>query len=564
VVALARTLPAHDVVDVGTPFYAPMARPGEQPGPPVLHKFDRVDFVKRYFAEVGAAGAAPPGSLLGSIAPPPVLDVDTDALDYMGRRFRKLYQPAHFRFYLAACELRCLVPGFPAPTQTKIRKVEFVIRRVALRRDPPVRPARPPKPTKPPKPAKPPAAKLPTKPGCEGAAPPAPAPIEIVPECLRPEPPPPPPVLVPVPAAPLPPTVVTVGGSDGPVIDAREWAWVEVPDPSLFPAPPPPAALELAARLTGNTHTWWPIPRSEPALEGEERFPMSKVPGLDGKAVYFGYIPTASGEMYGPRQVPLDDGGVPIPQPADPGAPSLTASQVVSAAPLVPASTSYALKPATIRSWRTSDWRGLLGLFNHGTTTGPRPKFEAPDLDGEPTAGWAYVIRCVATLEPEPGCVVEQWGPASEPVVMAPFYDPFGGRPTQIDLPSLNTIKKMLGGLAGAQLAARGGLPLGVGHKDCYPTMKSKGSDGNFYDPSQVPDGVTLSSDLTDMKLDDAPDCPSNPSLPLQLCFWPIFILTILAYLMINIGLVILIVFNFSFAILIKLKFCIGLGGNAQ
>ena len=81
---------------------------------------------------------------------------------------------------------------------------------------------------------------------------------------------------------------------------------------------------------------------------------------------------------------------------------------------------------------------------------------------------------------------------------------------------------------------------------------------------SQVPDGVTLSSNMSDMQLGDAPDCPSNPNLPLQLCFWPIFILTILAYLMINIALVILIVFNFSFAILIKLKFCIGLGGNAQ
>jgi hypothetical protein len=347
---------------------------------------------------------------------------------------------------------------------------------------------------------------------------------------------------VPVPAAPLPPAVVTVGGSDGPVIDAREWAWVEVPDPALFPAPPPPAALELAARVTGNTHTWWPIPRSEPTLEGEERFPMSKVPGLDGKAVYFGYIPTASGEMYGPRQVPLDEDGVAIPQPADPGAPSLPASQVVSAAPLIPASTGYALKPATIRSWRTSDWRGLLGLFNHGTTTGPRPKFEAPDLDGNPTAGWAYVIRCVATLEPEPGCVVEHWGPASEPVVMAPFYDPFGGRPTRVELPSIDAIKRLLGGMTAAQLSARGGLPLGIASKQrspCYPTLGD------------------------DMMPKEGNDCP-KPGTPIQLCFWPIFVLTIVANLMINIAIAIMIIFDVSFSFFLTLKFCIGLGGNEE
>lgn len=559
-VALARHTAVHDVVDVGTPFYASRARPGEQPGPPVLHKFDRADFVKQYFLEVGNAATQTPSSLLTAIASPPVLDVDTDALDYMGRRFRKLYQPAHFRFYLAACELRCLVPGFPAPAQPKIRKVELVIRRVALRRDPPVKPLGKPRP---PRPGKPPVTRTPpAKAGCEGTPVSAPAPVAFVPECARPEPAPPPPVLVPSPAPPLPPRVVNLDG-DGPFVDPREWAWVEVPDPSQFPAPPP-ATLELATRLTGNTHTWWPIPASEAALEGEQRFPMSRVPGLVGRAVYFGFVPTASGEMYGPRQVPLDDSGTPIPQPADPGAPSFPASQVIPAAPLVPAAASYALKPATIRSWNTRDWRGLLGIFNHRAPTGPRPKFEAPDLDGNPTAGWAYVIRCVATLEPEPGCVVEQWGPPSEPVLMAAFYDPFGGRPTQIDLPSLSTIKRMLGGMTAAQLSARGGLPLGVSHKDCYPTVSARAGNVDYTDLSTLPDGTTLNPDMSTMKLAHPPDCPGDTSVSTQLCFWPIFVLTIVAYLMISIGLVILIIFNFSFVFFLKLKFCIGLGGNSQ
>ena len=339
----------------------------------------------------------------------------------------------------------------------------------------------------------------------------------------------------------LPPKAVNIEG-DGPFVDSREWAWVEVPDPSLFPAPPPPATLELATRVTGNTHTWWPIPKGASALEGEERFPMSRVPGLPERAVYFGFVPTASGEMYGPRQVPLDENGAKVPQPADPDAPSFSATQVHSAAPLVHAAGNYALAPATMRSWSTPDWRALLGVFNHRTTTGPRPKFEAPDLDGNPSAGWAYVIRCVATLEFEPGCVSEQWGPPSEPVLIAPSWDPFGGRPTQVDLPSIKALKKLIGGLSAAQLSARGGLPLGIASKQrdpCYPTLGS------------------------DMMPKDGDDCPS-PGTPIQLCFWPIFVLTIVANLMINIAIAIMIIFNFAFSFFLKLKFCIGLGGNSQ
>jgi hypothetical protein len=483
----------HHPIEVGTPFYAGHAKSGPdgEAGAPVLHKFDSDDFVPRLFAEVGQAertGQRPP-SLLGPIRPSPLPDYDTDALDFLGHRFRKLFQPVHFRFYLAACELCCLVPGLPAPSAKKVKKVELVIRRVAVRKEAPV-PA-----------------------GAPGAKPGA-----------------------------------------GPVIERREWAWVRVPEPELFPGTPPPAPVELASRLTGNTHTWWPIPREETALEEEQRFPMARIPGLKDKAVYFAFLPVSSGEMYGPRPVP-----VPLKAAGDPGEPPRprTSWNRSAQAPLIPAPSQLALRPASLRSWSTPDWRQVLGRFTGGQINGPRPKFESPPLDGDPDSGWAYVVRCVATLEQEPGCVVEKWGPPTSPMLIAPVFDPFGGRPTQVELPSLAGIKKMLGNLTAAQLAQRGGLGLGIAHSDCYPAIKMDGVD-----PLASEDGSDLGSkSMGKMSIGASADCKQGggaPEVP-QVCFWPTFVLTILAYLMINIALAIMLIFNWSFSFFLKIKFCIGL-----
>lgn len=449
-------------LQVGAPFYAGRARPGVEPGAPVLHKYDTDDFVPRFLAEVAQAARTDkrPESLLGAVKPLPVPDYDTDALDFLGVRLRKLYQPVHFRFYLAACELRCLVPGFPGPLPGKVKKVELVVRRVGLRKQ---------------------------------------------------------------------------AGSATATVEDREWAWVKVPEPELFPDTPPLAALELAPRLTGNTRTWWPLPRGQEALEGEQRFAMSRVPGLEGKAVYFAFVPVASGEMYGPRPTPDTPDTTP-----DTGTPPKPKSKwdVVPELPLVRAPSKLALRPASIRAWSSPDWRKVLGIFSGNKVNGPRPKFESPPLDydpqkpseNDPDSGWAYVVRCVATVEHAPGCVLEHWGAPTEPMFIAPVFDPFGGRPTQVDLPSLRAITNMVGGLTSAQLAQRGGLGLGVSSPDPLPTVDE------------------------DMKIIDDPKMKEP-----QLCFWPIFVLTFLAYLMINIALAIIIIFQVTFAFFLKLKFCIGL-----
>ena len=157
-VALPR--PAHDQVDLGTPFYAGGPRPGTAgAGRPVVHKYDTTDFVEDFLKEVSAAAgaqtpSAPPSMLAIDPGTPSTstLAIDVDAFDLFTTapptedgdralnantaRLRKIYQPSHFRFYLASCELRCLVPGLPAPGEAKIEKVELVIRRVAVRATP--------------------------------------------------------------------------------------------------------------------------------------------------------------------------------------------------------------------------------------------------------------------------------------------------------------------------------------------------------------------------------------------------------------------------------------------
>lgn len=468
-------------IDVGTPFYAPAWRPPQPAiginghkgaGPPALHKFDQPDFVRRFLGEAAQAAQAQqhPASLLAVMAPhnatPGTLDVDT--LDIWSEpdrtRVRKLYQPMHFRFYLAACELRCLVPGLPPPSRAKIKKVELVIRRVAL---------------------------------------------------------------------------VTEK-----IVDTHEWAWIDIPGPSMFSRPVPAAVLEMAPRLTGNSRTWWPIPEDQEALEGEQRFPMTRAagPGLDTHALYFAFVPLASGEMYGPPRTELGPPAarpfeyyqtnkpselVPVVKPLPSLQPEHPDAQPAS--PLVPAPSNFALRVQTIASFVNlrGGWRAVLGrLIGSAPVDGPRPKFESPPLLGpadtkNPPGAWGYVIRCVATLELSPGCLVERWGPPTEPAVIAPQFDPFGGRPTRVEVPSISELAQMIP--AGTDVQAAGGLGFSIG--------SGLGVSASNTGVSNVSDKV------------------------FDLCFFGIPLITICAYLMFSFALAIIIpIFSF----LLLLKFCLG------
>lgn len=462
----------HDHVALGAPFWSETPAPGVEGLPPTLHKFDHPEFVTAFLAEASAAaqGRGAPPSMLGPIASTG-LDVDTDAFDFFGARLRKVYLPTHFRFYLAACELRCKVPGFPAPSRKKVKKVEMVIRRVAIDRP---------------------------------------------------------------------------AGSGKPTVAPGEWSWVPVPDPGLFPdadsSPDPaidgapPIAKELAPRLTGNTHTWWPVPSGVEAPEGEQRFPMSgaMAPGLQGRAVYFGFLPLASGEMYGPpAKIDLStatNGGGGTPGSDAPGVadPPRAIVKFEPARPLVPAPSSFALSIATMKNFLGA-WRDVLGRFTGKAVDGPRPKFESPrftDDDDRRVAGcWAYVVRCVATIEVRPGCLVEAWGAASEPMLVAPHFDPFAGRPTQIEMPSPKQLAKLIGNLSAKQIAQRGGNQFGVRRAGC-----------DFPKPAK---------DLT---------AAVNLGCVNEICFFGLPIFTICAYFFLSIALIILFP---VLAIFLALQFCI-------
>jgi hypothetical protein len=495
--------PAHHSVEVGAPFYSERVVPdGAVVGAPVFHKYDKPDFVTRFLSDLATASTTSekPASLLtplSSTIDPDVPAYDVDATDFLGARFRKLYQPIHFRFYLAACELRCLVPGYPGPERKKVKKVELVVRRVAIKKN----------------------------------------------------------------------------DAGAPTIEReKEWAWAKIPDPSVFPEDPPEVTLQMAARLTGNTHTWWPIPAGESQLTDEQRFPMTRAstPGLDtSHAIYYAFCPLGSGDMYGPKKEPTatnpsgrnpsDDVGysqtsgagkltwpptgftpssgdpatpaslptAPAEQP-DPGTPPapLTVAQVKPATPLVKAPSSYALTPRMMRAWRRNFMK-TLGLFSNNTLDGPRPKFEAPPMTGTPDGGWGYVVRCVATVEVSPGCTVEQWGAASEPIVIAPHFDPFGGRPVQIEIPSLSGLKKMLGDLSAAQVAKRGGTPVAMRQPGEQPIIGG--------DPPEVSGHMALN----------------------MICSFGIPLITICAYLMLSIALILLFPLKIAFSFLFSLKFCI-------
>lgn len=467
-----------DDIDVGTPFYAPAWRPARPAipipgdlgaGPPALHKFDQTDFVRRFLSEASdaAQNGTRPASLLRKLDELTAAEqtVDTLELPLSGRnlRYRKLFQPMHFRFYLASCELRCLVPGLPAIGQERVKKVEMVIRRVALTHNP---------------------------------------------DSVK-----------------------------------KEWAWIDIPAPSSFPAPVPSAVLHMAPRVTGNSRVWWPMPDGVQDLEGEQRFPMSRAmaPGLTERAMYFAFLPLASGEMYGPLRTlegppPAED--VTKYQPKNPAELTprkkdltvLTSDlgKIDPADPLVPAPSNFPLRPATIASFRSvvQGWMGDLGqLIRKKPIDGPLPKFEPPQLVATDATGipfvWGYVVRCVATIEISPGCEHECWGLPTEPVVIAPQFDPFGGRPTRIEIPSIRDLAKLVP--AGTDLQEAGALSFSIGSG-----LSVTGKDGA----------------VSDIK-EGSPD----------LCFFGIPLITICAYVMFSLALVIVLPF---LSFLLLFKFCLG------
>jgi len=213
---------------------------------------------------------------------------------------------------------------------------------------------------------------------------------------------------------------------------------------------------------------------------------------------------------------------------------TLPAKALVQAKPLVRAPSNYSLSPLSIRGWFKT-WQTVLALLGGKAPNGPRPKFESPRVNSDPAGnfagGWAYLVRCVATLEPTPGCVVETWGPPTPPALIAPHFDPFGGRPTQIDIPSPAEIAKMLQNLKPNQIAKRGGV---------NTSLKNRGS------PLKVDVGTGVSVTV-------------DAGAPREICFLGFPLITIVAYIMFAIGLAILILI-FPLQIFLSLKFCLPIG----
>ncbi|HZJ66357.1 MAG TPA: hypothetical protein VFD36_22780, partial [Kofleriaceae bacterium] len=243
-----------------------------------------------------------------------------------------------------------------------------------------------------------------------------------------------------------------------------------------------------------------------------------------------GFTPS-SGDPPTPPTVPTAPPG-PDPDPGKPPEP-LTRYDVKPATPLVKAPSSYALTPANLRAWRRNFAR-TLGVFSNKTIDGPRPKFEPPPITGDVEGGWGYAVRCVATLELHPGCVIEQWGPASDPIVVAPHFDPFGGRPVQIEIPSLKALGKMIGDLSAAQLARRGGTPVAFRQPGEQPIIGG--------DPPAVTGHMSLNF----------------------ICSFGIPLITICAYLMLSIALILLFPLKIAFSFLFSLKFCIPIPGPPE
>jgi hypothetical protein len=118
--------------------------------------------------------------------------------------------------------------------------------------------------------------------------------------------------------------------------------------------------------------------------------------------------------------------------------------------------------------------------------------------------------------------------------VIAPHFDPFGGRPVQIEIPSLSGLKKMIGGLSAAQVAKRGGTPVAIRQPGEQPMIGG--------DPPKVTGHMALN----------------------MICSFGIPLITICAYLMLSIALILLFPLKIAFSFLFSLKFCIPIPGPPE
>jgi hypothetical protein len=110
-------------------------------------------------------------------------------------------------------------------------------------------------------------------------------------------------------------------------------------------------------------------------------------------------------------------------------------------------------------------------------------------------------------------------------MLVASHFDPFAGRPTQIEIPSPRGLATMLKGLSARQIAQRGGNQFGVRRAGC-----------DFPGP------------VNDLKSKPVMACFS------EICFFGLPVFTICAYFFLSIALLILFP---VLAIFLALQFCI-------
>ncbi len=104
---------------------------------PALHKFQSTDFIEEFLADPQRSVAFDAGrDVVQEIEPVPNLTFVSDgpkrsiaSIRHRPSSRRKLFLPAHQRFYLVAVGLHCDRPGFPKVDPAKIGEVGLVIRR---------------------------------------------------------------------------------------------------------------------------------------------------------------------------------------------------------------------------------------------------------------------------------------------------------------------------------------------------------------------------------------------------------------------------------------------------
>jgi hypothetical protein len=105
---------------------------------PVIQKYDTAKFVEEFLRNpFHSRTYEPEDEVYVTVPADPDLTPDgrsrlLSPLRLESTGMRKLYQPVHKRFYLAACELRCDLPGLPCTDRSKVCEAGFVVRRRRL------------------------------------------------------------------------------------------------------------------------------------------------------------------------------------------------------------------------------------------------------------------------------------------------------------------------------------------------------------------------------------------------------------------------------------------------